>query len=159
MLALESTTDVQREHLLAMILHQLGSDTQSAFEHLGITHEEFIQLYHRTGETRSIRNGDHLVGFVWIEHRGRELHIHGIIVLEEWRGRGIGAEVLRLLEIEFCGDADTIELGVQTSNSGARRFYQRMGFRAIDREIPKGFVVLHKLITLNGTAPPTTTVP
>lgn len=54
-----------------MILDQLGSDSQLAFEHLGITQADFIRLYRSTGEVRAVHQDDRLAGFVWIEHRDR----------------------------------------------------------------------------------------
>ena len=147
MIKFERAMAEQRERFLGMILDQLGSDSQSAFEHMGITKEDFIRLYRSTGEVRSVNQDDQLAGFVWIEHRDRELHIHGIILLCEWRGRGIGTRVLDLLEEEFGGRADCIELGVQTSNESALRFYERVGFAPIDAESPPGFAVLRMAIS------------
>jgi len=71
MSTLRSATEEQREQFLCMNLDQLGSDSQLAFEHLGITQADFIRLYRSTGEVRAVHQDDRLAGFVWIEHRDR----------------------------------------------------------------------------------------
>lgn len=146
MIAFQSATDDQREQLLGMVLAQVGSDSQSAFEYLGVSQEDFVRLYHSTGEVRAVNQGNQLAGFVWIEHRDGKLHIHGIILFSECRGLGVGEQVVDALACEFSQVANCIELGVQTSNERALRFYKRVGFDSVDAQLPAGFAVLRRSI-------------
>ena len=147
MITFQDATQQQRERFLDMVLSQLGSDSVSAFDHLGITEQDFVRLYDVTGHVRAVREDTTLAGFVWIEHRERTLHVHGIVLFPECRGHGIGAQVIDHLAREFADRADFIELGVQTSNSGALRSYKRRGFEPMDRQLPSGFAVLRKSIS------------
>jgi GNAT superfamily N-acetyltransferase len=50
-------------------------------------------------------------------------------VLPDWTGRGIGA---RLLDLAKVLRPDRLELWTFAANIGARRFYERHGFLAVD---------------------------
>ena len=91
-----------------------------------------------------ITNG--LAGFLWIEQRKRELHVHGIILLPEFRGQGRGASIFKGLQEEFEGRIDVIELGVRSANDGAIRFYERIGFEITKSIDEIGFRVLRRAL-------------
>jgi len=59
-----------------------------------------------------------------------EIHINNVAVLPQYRGRGMGSAVLRhvLDEARRLG-ATRATLEVRASNEGARRLYERLGFR------------------------------
>lgn len=60
------------------------------------------------------------IGFVW-----------GLAVLPAWRGRGIGARLLRECERRFrAAGCDQSTLGTLDHNRGALRFYAREGYEA-----------------------------
>lgn len=132
----------EREELLQMILDQLGGHSESAMTFLGLTPEQFAQIYRTTGEVRVVRDAAADVGYVWIEERDRTLHVHAIILRPSARGRGIGTRVLQALVAEFASRVDEIELGVQDANAAAVRFYERLGFRKIAIQTAPEFSLL-----------------
>jgi ribosomal protein S18 acetylase RimI-like enzyme len=53
-----------------------------------------------------------------------------LMIAPPWRGQGLGAEVLRLVEAEIAKDpcVTVIDSGVQVNNPTAIRFWQHMGY-------------------------------
>ncbi|PWD49762.1 hypothetical protein C8046_02640 [Serinibacter arcticus] len=71
------------------------------------------------GARRELGRGAH--GFSW--------HLHGLGVLEDVRGLGIGRALTAALAREgLAAGADWISLGLYAENDGARRLYRRAGF-------------------------------
>lgn len=59
-------------------------------------------------------------------------HLH-IDLLPAWQGRGYGRELMRALLNGLAGaGVPAVHLGMLTTNTGARAFYDRLGFHAID---------------------------
>ncbi len=98
----------------------------------------FKWLYSRDKDGFMIaEDGDKAVGFVacdtnWISifERKKVGEIHEIFVLPEYRGRGIGTELMRLaIEYARKRGRNVAELWVGRKNYRARKFYERLGFR------------------------------
>jgi ribosomal protein S18 acetylase RimI-like enzyme len=141
---LAGATTEERAALLALMQEDLKDILDLVTKVMGITWPEFVKLYESRGEVRTIKTAGAAVGYLWVEHRNRELHIHAIFVLAGQRGKGIGSAALIALEKEFAGRADALELGVKQTNSGAQRLYRRHGF-AVERELADlGFLVMRK---------------
>jgi ribosomal protein S18 acetylase RimI-like enzyme len=139
-------TQEEKAELLAFMRGDLSDDVGVIMRFLGITWSEFERLYASRGEVRAIMADGVSVGYWWIEHRERELHLHAIFVLPSHRGRGIGTAALRGLQREFRGKADVSELGVQESNERARSLYAREGFTTASRLAEIGFLVMRKQV-------------
>ena len=137
-------TREEKAEVLAFMRDDLTDDMDAIMRVLGITWSEFERLYASRGEVRAITADGEPVGYYWIEHRGRELHLHAIFVLPSYRGQGIGTAALRALEREFRGEADVFELGVREANEGARSLYEREGFATASTLAEIGFVVMRK---------------
>jgi ribosomal protein S18 acetylase RimI-like enzyme len=62
-----------------------------------------------------------------IDHRGE---IWGVYVSDECRGKGLGRTLLRELIrlIQLLPGIEQVALGVSTSNAGAKRLYESLGF-------------------------------
>ena len=58
-----------------------------------------------------------------------------VTIEREWRGRGIGATMLGALADHLRAQGVTrIDTSCHRANAGAWRFYERLGFRALDEE-------------------------
>jgi ribosomal protein S18 acetylase RimI-like enzyme len=139
-------TEKERAELLAFMRDDLADDADVIMQFLGITWPEFEQLYRSRGEVRTITANGESAGYCWIEHRGRELHLHAIFVLPSHRGRGIGSATFQALEKEYGAKADMFELGVRESNKGAIALYRRVGFAVSSKLAEVGFLVMRKQI-------------
>ena len=73
-----------------------------------------------------------VVGFCAFRIVVDEVHVNNMGIRPAWRGRGAGTVLLRhvFLEAERLG-APRATLEVRASNAGARRFYERLGFRVV----------------------------
>lgn len=113
-------------------------------ELMQMTWAEFESLFRTVGRVYGIYEDGLPAGFYWIEERGSILHLHGLILLESFRGRGIGTEVLTHVEDRYQGKVDAIELGVHESNARARSLYERLGFETVKVLDDLGFYVMQK---------------
>jgi ribosomal-protein-alanine N-acetyltransferase len=58
-----------------------------------------------------------------------EVHLANVAVAEEWRGQGIGRQLMaRVMSWAAGQGAASLYLEVRMSNSGARKFYADLGF-------------------------------
>ena len=63
---------------------------------------------------------------------GRKAEIADVIVAETWRRCGLGSALVReLCDIATARAWRPLEIGVLTTNLGALRLYQRLGFRQV----------------------------
>ncbi len=76
-------------------------------------------------------------------------YICGVALLPEYRGRGIGTQLLRIAAQQARENGyDRLSLVVFEENTGALRLYRRLGYQVIDRAP----VVPHPLIRCRGDA-------
>ncbi len=97
-------------------------------------------------------DGDKVVGFVAADIRRKQdlAWIATIAVHPEYRGRGIGKQLLDLAE-QRCG-MPRMRLTVRKSNQAAQRLYQRSGYTQIDvwpqyYEGDEDAIVMEKLLS------------
>ena len=118
---------------------------EPVLEALGVGRAELEQTMRETGEIRSVLLDGEDVGSVWLELRGRTLHLHALVLEPAARGSGVGGRVLAQLEREYRGRADELELGVQRGNEAARRLYEKTGFSEVESPHAElGFQVLRR---------------
>lgn len=143
---IESTpaTPDERDNLLGLMREHMADRLERTLQLMGLTLDQFTQLYGTRGEVRTIRHRGTVAGYYWIEKRDRHLHLHAIFVLPEHRGLGIGSAAMQDLEREFGSQVDHIELGVHEANEGAKSLYLRQGFK-VEKTLPElGFVIMRK---------------
>ncbi len=102
--------------------------------------EPLLRMQHRAREKayresfpgaddRLIVVAGQVVGRVLVWRGPAEHRIVDISIVASQQGRGIGTEVLRGLVEGATMDRRTLRLAVATDNEGARRLYDRLGFR------------------------------
>jgi ribosomal-protein-alanine N-acetyltransferase len=79
-----------------------------------------------------VRAGDRLVAYAGVWLMVDEAHITTFAVLPAYRRRGIGGRLLsELIELAAKLGASVVTFEVRLGNAGARRLYQRFGFRPV----------------------------
>jgi GNAT superfamily N-acetyltransferase len=83
---------------------------------------------HPDGEFYVVRHGETPIGRLYLDRSAPDLELVEISLLPEWRGKGLGAAFLALLQDEVrAGRCERVRLSV-TPDNPARRLYRRMGF-------------------------------
>jgi ribosomal-protein-alanine N-acetyltransferase len=71
-----------------------------------------------------------IVGYACILVSAGEMHLANIAVVEAWRRKSVATRLLdRILHLAIAERCAMILLEVRVSNSGARAFYERHGFK------------------------------
>jgi ribosomal protein S18 acetylase RimI-like enzyme len=69
------------------------------------------------------------IGRFYVDRTTPALHVVEISLLPAWRGQGIGAALICMLQDEVrAGRGEAVILSVERTNLGARRLYERLGF-------------------------------
>ena len=68
------------------------------------------------------------IGFLRAEEKGGTVSLAQVFIVPEHRGRGIGTALLR----DILARGLPVRLRVLKVNAGARRLYERLGFRLVD---------------------------
>ncbi len=142
-----SANATDKADLLNWMQTELADQFNRINEVMGISPEQFVQIYQTTGEVRVIRKDHETTGFAWIEKRENTLHVHALFILPAFRRQGIGTAFFRELENEFSGKVEFLELGVEEVNHNAIALYQKQGFDTF-RKIPElGYWVMRKQLS------------
>lgn len=152
-LAYEPAEDEEYEAFLRLMEEHAAGYLNRSLTLMEMTQETFACLFRTVGEVYGIYEDSRLAGFYWVEKRGAVLHLHGLILKEGFRGRGIGSQVLRDLEARHGQGVTTIELGVHASNRGARRLYERLGYKTVKHLEELGFEIMQREVSDVGLAP------
>ncbi|MGB7000552.1 MAG: ribosomal protein S18-alanine N-acetyltransferase [Halobacteriota archaeon] len=95
------------------------------------TSSDIADLYH-SFERYSfvVIMADEVIGFVGGAIRRGHGHISGLAVDKEYRMKGIGKRLLKIVDREFHASGfDKVTLEVRKSNWGAIRFYKKQGYK------------------------------
>jgi lactoylglutathione lyase len=102
-----------------------------------------IASYIQLGEVLVARRGKDIIGHIQIVGNGAEREIRSIAVLEQQRGQGVGAALVRaVLEQAFSVGISRVSVATATADIDNLRFYQRIGFR-MERVERNAFTVDH----------------
>ena len=136
--------ETQVEALLQLTYNQTTSYLQPRLDLVQMTWEQFGQYFRDVGQVYTICEDEHLLGYYWIEERDRILHLHGLILSEKFRNRGIGTRVLAMLEKTYAYRLQAIELAVHRSNPRAKVLYERCGYQVFREDCVSGFFIMRK---------------
>lgn len=102
---------------------------------------EELQRFPEKGSMMIIEADKQVIGYCLLinywsnEYAGNILHIDELFIREDFRGKSIGSNFLKhLIETRFA-DAVMLELEVTHSNQGARKLYEKLGFKPHKNEI------------------------
>lgn len=104
---------------------------------------EFLDFQHRAQEAHYAANHEGAdldlilvdgepVGRLYVHRSAEEIHLLDIAVLAPRRNRGVGTLLVRRLMDEAAAAHLPLRLHVEMFNDGARRLYDRLGFRPIE---------------------------
>jgi len=78
------------------------------------------------------KSGSELVGFIIVVMKGALIgYIQSICTAAEWRGKGVGSELMDFAEKRILSEAPNVFLMVSSFNNGARRLYERRGYKVV----------------------------
>jgi ribosomal protein S18 acetylase RimI-like enzyme len=73
-----------------------------------------------------------VVGFILLSMQGSFTgYIKSIAVREDWRGRGLGSELLAFAEQRILRDSPNVFICVSTFNARAHALYERLGYETV----------------------------
>ncbi len=137
----------QYDGFLQLMRNHAADYLERTMELMQMTWQQFDHLFRTVGQVYGIYEDDQLAGFYWIEERERILHLHGLVLKGQFQGKGIGTQVLKMLETEHRGSMDAIELGVHESNERARTLYGKLGYRTVKVLDNLGFCIMQKRLS------------
>ena len=89
-------------------------------------------LEDRSKERYVGREGNEVAGFLILNMAGAFVgYIQTVCVAAEKRGRGIGERLVKFAEERIFRDSPNVFLCVPSFNSGARRLYERLGYKVV----------------------------
>ena len=117
----------------------LGSDAHAwaAFVSMQLSAQErSYRAQHPHATFDIVRLGNAPVGRLTVDRSGSEITVLDIALLSEHRSRGLGSQLLTAILDEAEESGRSVALIVERANSGARAFYEQLGFAvAVKREI------------------------
>ncbi len=122
-MALVDWTDRQKDEFLHMQFN-----AQHSFYHEQFSSAQF-DIIESTNESHNYIS----IGRLYVERRADEIRIIDIALLPEYRGKGIGGELMQSLMEEASGSNLSVTIHVEHNNP-AMHLYQRLGFRHIRDE-------------------------
>ena len=94
------------------------------------------------------KDDDKVMGILVGHSYYNEVHVTDLIVIEEYRSKGIGTELIRRVEQEFTG-RNFENINLTTFAFQAPEFYKKMGFevehvrKSSDEKLTKYFLIKH----------------
>ncbi|HTD53688.1 MAG TPA: GNAT family N-acetyltransferase [Thermoanaerobaculia bacterium] len=100
---------------------------------LGRGYEASLAILRDASKERYVaRAGGEVVGFLILNMGGALAgYIQTVCVAEKNRGQGIGARLMAFAEERIFRDSPNVFLCVSSFNAGARRLYDRLGYRVV----------------------------
>jgi [ribosomal protein S18]-alanine N-acetyltransferase len=122
---------------------------------LALTWEGALQrLTNPAREVRAATVQEQIVGVLILDLTGvLNGYLQILAVHPDWRGRGIGAQMIAWAEERIFRQSPNVFLCVSSFNEGAHRFYSRLGYQHVG-DLPDFLVTGHSEILLRKTRGP-----
>jgi len=127
-MALVDWTQQQKEEFLHM---QFNAQHSYYHEHFCDAQFDIIESDSKTRNKESENNKP--MGRLYVDRRVDDIRIIDIALLPEYRGKGIGEELMQSLIEEATGGKKTVSIHVEQNNP-AMHLYQRLGFKRVRDE-------------------------
>lgn len=115
-----------------------GFDDEEAAQFLRMQHRMQLASYAAQfphAERRVLWHAGQRAGYVFVDYEPQQIRLVEIALLPQFRGRGLGTDIIQGLQTEASRRDVPIDLTVRTDNP-ARRLYQRLGFRVVSIHEP-----------------------
>ena len=97
---------------------------------------------------------DEIVGFMILRMDGAFVgYIQTVAVMPQWRGRGIGTELIQYAEARIFRETPNVFINASSFNPGAQRLYERLGYEVVG-ELRDYIVAGHSEVLLRKTTGP-----
>jgi ribosomal protein S18 acetylase RimI-like enzyme len=97
---------------------------------------------------------DEIVGFMILRLDGAFVgYIQTVAVVPQWRGRGIGTELIQYAEARVFRETPNVFIDSSSFNPGAQRLYERLGYEVVG-ELRNYIVAGHSEVLLRKTIGP-----
>jgi len=98
--------------------------------------------------------GDEIVGFTILTMHGAFVgYIQSVCVAPQWRGKGIGSELMDYVEKRIISETPNIFICVSSFNERVQKLYERRGYKVVG-ELKNWIVPDHSEILLRKTIAP-----
>jgi ribosomal protein S18 acetylase RimI-like enzyme len=85
-----------------------------------------------TREVYVAASGGEVIGFLILNMRGAFVgYIQTVALREDWRGRGLGSQLIALAEERIFREAPNVFICVSSFNHRARALYERLGYQVV----------------------------
>lgn len=127
-----------RSLIIEAVGQELGAETwpEPMRSHLlGIQYtqrRQAVRVHYPEGKSQIILVDGAAAGWIYVAALPDEIRVAEIMVSADYRGCGVGSEVIRRIvaTAEACGKP--VRLRVNAMNTRATRFYERLGFQRMD---------------------------
>ncbi len=89
------------------------------------------RAHYPTSEFAVIESGTESIGRLYVDRWDKEIRVMDISILPEFRGAGVGTQLLRGLQDEARAAGKSLSIHVEKFNP-ALRLYERLGFKPIE---------------------------
>ena len=118
--------------LMFRLQHLDGNDIDTSNSDQASKYEKYKNDFN-PGEIQVVEHEGQAIGRLRVV-RGDSVYIGGIQILPEYRGRGIGTQIIESLIIEAEEKMVPITLEVRHNNIDAFNLYERLGFQVVEED-------------------------
>jgi len=133
--------------LFDLMMQETGSYLRYTMKMMNLSEQEFRDIFRTTGKIYTIYYFCSFAGFFWIEKRDRIIHLHCIVIVSNYRRKGIANQVMYWIEKKYRNCAETIELGVYHSNTNAINLYKNLNYKIVYRLREYDFDIMQKKLS------------